>query len=340
MSHVPMIAGIPVDPPFVLAPLAGYTDSAMRRLCRRYGAALVWTEMASAEGIVRNSTKTLALLAFHPSERPIVFQLFGTSPESMGRAAAKVASLGPDLIDLNVGCPARKVLRSGGGAALMRDVGRLQEIARAVVGATTIPVTAKIRSGPSDDLTNAVEVAVALVDAGVAALAVHPRTGTQRFTGRADWSVIGAVKAAVPVPVIGNGDVREPEDAFAMLAETGCDAVMIGRAAVGNPWIFSRLRACPPGGPVPPSPSFPDIVETCIEHLDLAVESKGEPTGVLETRKHLVAYLRGFPHAATLRAELVRIERYGDVRARLSKALARTPAGPGAATADRMEEGR
>jgi tRNA-dihydrouridine synthase B len=322
MLRAAMIAGVLVDPPFVLAPLAGYTDSPMRRLCRRYGAALVWTEMVSAEAIVHNVAKALALLRFHPSERPIVFQLFGTRPESMGRAAATVAKLGPDLIDMNFGCPARKIVRSGGGAALMGDVARLREIARAVVEATTIPVTAKLRSGPTDDMKNAVQVAAALEEDGIRAVVVHPRTCAQRFTGRADWSIIRAVKGAVAVPVIGSGDVREPADALRMLEETGCDAVMIGRTAVGRPWIFSQLGTYAATGTVPPPPPFPEIVRACIEHLDLMVESKGEPRGVREMRKHIVLYLRGFPHASTLRSELVRIERYEVVRERLSDALA------------------
>jgi tRNA-dihydrouridine synthase B len=315
------IAGLLIDPPFVLAPLAGTTDSPMRRVCRRMGASLVWTEMVSAEGIIRGDSKTHRLLAFHPDERPIAFQLFGSRPDSMGAAAAALSRLGPDLIDINVGCPARKVVRSGAGSALMRDLGRLEEVARAVVEASGPPVTAKIRSGWDEASVNAPAAALVLADAGVSALVVHPRTGVQGFKGAPDWSVIRDVRAASPVPVIGSGDVRTPEDAVRMLEETSCDAVMIGRAAVGNPWIFAGAAALWRGSDLPGPASLADRMELAVEHLGLMVEAKGERSGVLEMRKHIVAYLRGFPGASALRGELVRIEGSEAVRARLKQAL-------------------
>jgi nifR3 family TIM-barrel protein len=315
------IAGVPFEPPFALAPLAGTTDSAMRRVCRRLGASLVWTEMVSAEGVVRGHAKTLRLLSFHPEERPIVFQLFGARPESMGAAAAAVTHLRPDLIDINVGCPARKVTRSGAGSALMRDLGLLSEVARAVVERSASPVVAKIRSGWDERSVNAPAAARALVDAGVSALVVHPRTGVQGFRGLADWSVIRAVRGEVGVPVVGNGDVRTPEDALRMIAETSCDGVMIGRAAVANPWVFAGAAALWAGRPAPSAPSLADRLRLASEHLDLRVAAKGERTGVLETRKHIVAYLKGFPGASALRAELVRIEGSEAVRRRLALAL-------------------
>jgi tRNA-dihydrouridine synthase B len=324
------IPGLEIDPPFVLAPLAGITDSAMRRVCRRLGASLVWTEMVSAEGIVRGDLKTLRLLSFHPEERPIAFQLFGSRPESMGAAAAALSRMGPDIIDINVGCPARKVVRSGAGSALMRDLGRLAEIARAVVEASSPPVVAKIRSGWDAASVNAPDAARVLVDAGVSALVVHPRTGVQGFKGEPDWRVLRDVRAAVSVPVIGSGDVRSPEDAIRMLTETSCDAVMIGRAAVGNPWIFSGAAALRRGSALPAPASLADRIKLAIEHLDLIVEEKGERTGVFEMRKHIVAYLRGFPGASALRAELVRIEGREAVRARLDKALEEFGGGGGA----------
>jgi nifR3 family TIM-barrel protein len=314
------IAGVPFEPPFALAPLAGTTDSAMRRVCRRLGASLVWTEMVSAEGVVRGHAKTLRLLSFHPEERPIVFQLFGARPESMGAAAAAVTHLRPDLIDINVGCPARKVTRSGAGSALMRDLGLLSEVARAVVERSASPVVAKIRSGWDERSVNAPAAARALVDAGVSALVVHPRTGVQGFRGLADWSVIRAVRGEVGVPVVGNGDVRTPEDALRMIAETSCDGVMIGRAAVASPWVFEGAAALWSGRPAPPPPSLADRLRLASEHLDLRVAAKGERTGVLETRKHIVAYLKGFPGASALRAELVRIDGSDAVRRRLALA--------------------
>jgi tRNA-dihydrouridine synthase B len=311
-----VIGDIVLEAPFILAPLAGYTDGPTRRLARRLGAAMVWTEMVSAEGVVRESAKTFELLAFDPSERPIAFQLFGSRPEPMARAAARVAGLGPDVIDLNAGCPARKVVRSGSGAALMADLSLLREITSAV-----LPVTAKIRSGWDEGSVNAPEAARALEEAGARAVSVHPRTRSQGFKGASDWSVISEVKRAVAIPVIGSGDVRTPEDAVAMLERTGCDGVMIGRAAVGNPWIFARARELAEGRRQSPAPSLADRIRLSITHLDLMVVAKGERRGVMEMRKHIVAYLRGFPGASDLRAELVRTEGHERVRERLLEAL-------------------
>jgi tRNA-dihydrouridine synthase B len=320
-----VIGDVALETPFVLAPLAGYTDSPMRRLARRLGASMVWTEMVSAEGAVRESEKTLALLAYDPSERPIAFQIFGTRPEAMARAAALVAKLGPDVIDLNAGCPAKKVVRSGSGAALMKDLGLLSEVTSAVVEAIDLPVTAKIRSGWDGGSINAAEAARALEDAGVRAISVHPRTRSQGFKGSADWAIIRDVKRAVGIPVVGSGDVRTPEDALAMLDETSCDGVMIGRAAVGNPWIFRRAQELATSGRVLPPPSLADRIGLAVEHLDLMVEAQGERRGVLEMRKHLVAYLKGFPGAVNLRAELVRMEGHERVRERLLGALDEFP---------------
>ncbi len=315
------ISTLTIDTPLVLAPLAGYTDSPMRRIARRFGASAVWTEMVSAEGAVRGSEATLALLGFRPEERPIVFQLFGANPESMAGAARLVQRLGPDAIELNVGCPARKVVKSGSGAALMRDTGLLAEVATALVDAVSVPVTAKIRSGWDDRSVNAPEVAGILEECGVSAVTVHPRTRALGFKGRADWTVIAAVRSAVGIPVIGNGDVMEPAGALRMMEETSCDAVMVGRGAVGNPWLFSRAVAMLERGTDPGPPSRADRLALVIEHLDLMVGAKGERYGVMEMRKHIVAYLRGSPGAAGLRAELVRMEGHANVRRRLEAEL-------------------
>ena len=274
------IGDVPVDSPFVLAPLAGLTDSPMRRICRRMGASMVWTEMVSAEGLVREGPKSFELLAFAEEERPIAFQIFGARPESMGRAAARVSELSPDVVDINVGCPAKKVVRSGSGSALMREPGLLSEIAAAVVESSLRPVTAKIRSGWDDDSINAVEVAGLLEARGVCALVIHPRTRALGFKGRSDWSLIGEVKRAVSIPVIGSGDVRTPDDALRMLEETSCDAVMIGRGAVGNPWLFRRALELARTGTDPGPPSFSETLKTAIEQLDMMVDSKGERRGV------------------------------------------------------------
>jgi len=316
------IKDVSVDPPIVLAPLAGLTDSAMRRLCRRNGAAMVWTEMVSAEGTVRNSWKTFELLTFHEEERPIAFQLFGSRPESMAEATRRIASLKPDVIDVNAGCPVKKVVKSTSGAALMRDLTLLRDVVQAVLESTTLPVTVKIRSGWDDCSINAPEAAGMLGELGVAAITVHPRTRAQGFKGVSDWSLLPEVKRSCTVPVIGSGDVKTPEDALRMLEETGVDGVMIGRGAVGNPWLFARTAALIATGETPPEPTLAERLRLAIEHLELIVEAKGEHRGVMEMRKHIVAMLKGFPGAVELRRELVIMNGSELVRGRLERALA------------------
>ncbi|MFH1689023.1 MAG: tRNA dihydrouridine synthase DusB [Candidatus Eisenbacteria bacterium] len=315
------IGNVVCETPFVLAPLAGLTDSPMRRICRRRGASMVWTEMVSAEGLVRDGAKSFELLAFAEEERPIAFQLFGARPEAMAGAAAAAGALAPDVVDINVGCPAKSVVRGGAGSALMREPTLLREIASAVVEAAGRPVTAKIRSGWDDDSQNAVEVAALLEECGVSAVAVHPRTRAQGFRGSADWDVIREVASAVSIPVVGSGDVRTAEDALRMLETTACAAVMIGRGAVGNPWLFEDAETRRWTGRAADPRTLGETLATAIEHLNLMVESKGEHRGVLEMRKHLVAYLRGFHGASHLRAELVRIECHGAVLERLQAAV-------------------
>ena len=315
------IGSVVYETPFVLAPLAGLTDSPMRRICRRRGASMVWTEMVSAEGLVRDGAKSHELLAFADEERPIAFQIFGSRPESMAGAAARVAALDPDVIDINVGCPAKKVVRGGAGSALMREPALLKEIASAVVEVAGRPVTAKIRSGWDADSLNAVDVAVALEECGVSAVAVHPRTRAQGFRRAADWSVIRDVANSVSIPVLGSGDVRTAEDALRMLETTSCDAVMIGRAAVGNPWLFQSAEMLWRTGAIADAVTLVETLATAIEQLNLMVEAKGEHRGVMEMRKHLVAYLRGFRGASHLRAELVRIDGHAAVLERLHAAV-------------------
>jgi tRNA-dihydrouridine synthase B len=316
-----LIGSVVCETPFVLAPLAGLTDSPMRRVCRRRGASMVWTEMVSAEGLVRDGAKSFELLAFAEEERPIAFQIFGARPEAMAGAAASVAALNPDVIDINVGCPAKKVVRGGAGSALMREPALLREIALAVVEAAGRPVTAKIRSGWDADSVNAVDIAVALEECGISAVAIHPRTRAQGFKGSADWSLIRDVASCVSIPVLGSGDVRTAADALRMLDTTGCDAVMIGRGAVGNPWLFQSAETLRRTGATAGPATLDTALATALEQLDLMVEAKGEHRGVMEMRKHLVAYLRGFRGASRLRAELVRIEGHAAVRERLHAAM-------------------
>lgn len=295
----------------VLAPMAGITDSPFRLLCRRQGACLVYTEMLSAEGLARRHGKTWRMAVFLPEERPVALQLFGSRPEAFAEAVRAFGREGPDFFDLNFGCPAPKVVRSGGGSALLRDPKKVEAIARAAVGASDRPVLAKIRSGWEIGAENAVEIARILEACGVAAVAVHGRTRGQMFSGKADWAVIARVREKVSIPVIGNGDVRSGQDARRMIEETGCHLVMVGRAAQGAPWIFSEINqaldlrgSAPPGG----APAWGLRRAVIEEHLRLMVEAKGEARGVLEMRKHLGWYIKGMPGAARLRQEMMKAE--------------------------------
>lgn len=233
------IAGLTLDSPFILAPLAGYTDLPFRRLCREFGAGMVVSEMISCHGLVYEQAKTRAMLVSCPEERPIAFQLFGADPLIMGRAAAMMSALHPDLIDINMGCPVKKVTKRGAGAALMQEPKLAAEIIRSIIKNSTVPVTVKTRIGVDSRHISAVSFARMAEDAGAAAITVHGRTWAQGFTGTADWEVIARVKEAVHLPVIGNGDILSHSQGLAMMRASGCDGVMIGRAALGNPWVFT-----------------------------------------------------------------------------------------------------
>ncbi|OPX24292.1 MAG: tRNA dihydrouridine synthase DusB [Candidatus Latescibacteria bacterium 4484_107] len=255
------IGNVSLSGPVVLAPLAGVTDHSFRLLCREMGASLVYTEMVSADGLVRKNPGTGRLIHFGESERPIGVQLFGSDLAIMARGAEQLAERGFDLIDLNFGCPVKKVVKRNAGSALMRDPERLARITEAVVGAVDLPVTVKIRSGWSEEAINAVQVARLVQEAGAKAITVHARTRKMGFSGQADWEVIAEVKAAVSIPVIGNGDVRTPEDARRMFDDTGCDLVMIGRGALGNPWIFRRTVVFLRTGAHLPEPNLRERME-------------------------------------------------------------------------------
>ncbi|MBN1541303.1 tRNA dihydrouridine synthase DusB [candidate division KSB1 bacterium] len=302
--------------PTLLAPLAGWSDSIFRRICKRAGAGWVFTEMVSSDGVFRQQKKTLDYVGFSNAERPISIQIYGAHPEVMARAAERLAVFQPDGLDLNFGCPVKKVVRTGGGAALLRDPERMCQIVRAVIGVTDIPVTAKIRSGWAED--RAVELALALEESGIQALIVHGRTRQMQFRGTADWESIARVKSALTIPVIGNGDIRCAEDAERMMRETGCDGVMIGRGAQGNPWIFSQIRARMAGLPVPPPPSLTEIEETLLEHAQLLVMRDGELRAMYQMRKHLVCYLRGKPLFNHFRQALVTSTSLQELRTNLS----------------------
>ena len=291
--------------PVLLAPMAGYTDACFRQLCREQGADLTVTEMVSAKGLCFGNGKTCALLETYPGEHPIAAQLFGSDPGAMARAARYLADEMPgrfDMIDLNMGCPAPKITGNGDGSALMRDPALAARIVSACVSASPLPVTVKLRRGFDPAHENAVEFARALADAGAAALTVHGRTRTQMYAGRADWESIARVKAAVSIPVIGNGDVDSGTAARAMLRETGADGVMVGRAALGNPFLFAEIRAALSGKPYTPPPEA-ERLSMARRHARMLAEKKGE-RAVIELRKHLIFYVRSMPGAARLRTEI------------------------------------
>ena len=295
------IGSLKLDNPFLLAPLAGITDAPMRRLCHRQGAALTYTEMVSCKGMWYGDRNTGKLLYTYRDEQPVGYQIFGHEPEVMAYAAREISSLPGKLIDINFGCPVPKIVKNGEGSALLKNPDLIYDIVAAVVKNTDKPVTAKIRTGWDKDSINVVEVAHAISAAGASAIAVHARTREQYYSGKADWSMIAAVKRAVDIPVIGNGDVTDGKAAISMMDETGCDLVMIGRGALGNPWIFREALAAWRGEEIPLQPSKDEKKAMMISHLEDLTELKGEYAAVREMRKHVGWYLKGVPGAAAFR---------------------------------------
>lgn len=294
------LGALAIEPAVLLAPMAGITDSPFRWLARELGCPAVVTEMVSSEGIIRDQGGSMRLLCFEPGEHPIIAQIFGSRPESMAEAARRCQDLGFDAVDINMGCPVKKVIKSGSGAALMRDEENAAKVVAAVRRAVSLPVTAKLRSGWSPEEINAVELARRLADCGLDALTVHPRTRNQFYSGSADWRIIARVAAAVDLPVIGNGDLRTPEDAKRMLEQTGCAGVMVGRAALGNPWLPGRMA-----GLHSDPPDSEEIHRVFCIHLEKMIDLVGSPTrAVMRMRKHAVWYTRGIDGAAALRRGL------------------------------------
>jgi nifR3 family TIM-barrel protein len=301
--------------PLFLAPMAGVSEAPFRLLCRRFGADVVVSEFLSSEGLRRGSERTLRMAAFDAEERPIGIQIFGAEPSAMAEAAALVTDVfAPDYVDINFGCPVKKVVKRNGGSGCLKDLGLVQQIIRAVVGATRLPVTVKIRSGWDESVRDPVGIALRCQEAGARALTLHARTRTQMFSGAARWEEIASVVEALEIPVIGNGDVTCAADVVRMRRETGCAGVMIARGAFGNPWIFRDARALLDGRPVPAAPTAEERFRTALEHARLTLALDGDsPKTAMEFRKHLGWYARGLPGAAALRERLHRVDTLAEV---------------------------
>jgi nifR3 family TIM-barrel protein len=297
-----------------LAPMAGVTDMGFRILCKRQNCGLTYTEMVSAKGLHYKSNNTAVLLEIAEDERPAAIQVFGSEPEIVAEAARYAESGGAAIIDINMGCPTPKIVKNGDGSALMKRPELVREIVRGTVKAVKAPVTIKIRKGWDEESVNAVEIAVIAAQEGAAAITVHGRTREQFYSGIADWDIIRQVKRAIDIPVIGNGDITKPQDAERMLEETGCDAVMIGRGAQGNPWIFKRTAEYLLSGQLLPEPTYEQRVEAIIRHMEMVTKLKGEIIGVKEMRKHAVWYLKGMPGSTKVKTEIFKMTTCSQVK--------------------------
>jgi tRNA-dihydrouridine synthase B len=295
------IGNVKLENNLILAPMAGVTDLPFRVLCREEGCGLLYTEMVSAKAILYKNKNTKELLEVDPSERPIAVQLFGSDPQILGAMAHQIEDGPYDLIDLNMGCPVPKVAGNGEGSALMKNPKLVEEILSTMVRSVKKPVTVKFRKGFDDEHVNAVEIAKIAESCGVSAVAVHGRTREQYYSGTADWDIIRQVKEAVSIPVIGNGDIFTPQDAKRCLEETGCDGLMIGRGARGNPWIFKRTAHYLETGELLAEPTGAEIGEMILRHARMQVKMKGEYIGMKEMRKHVAWYTAGLPHSASMR---------------------------------------
>ncbi|MDF2988833.1 MAG: putative TIM-barrel protein nifR3 family [Eubacterium sp.] len=281
-----------------LAPMAGVTDMPFRVLCKEQGCGLVYTEMVSAKGMHYADEKSTRLTLLDEGEKPGAVQIFGSEPDIMAGVTEKLNESDASIIDINMGCPAQKIIKNGEGSALMKRPEQVEKIVKAVVKVSAKPVTVKIRKGWDECSVNAVEIARIAEACGASAVAVHGRTREQYYSGKADWNIIRQVKQAVSIPVIGNGDVTGPKEARRLLEETGCDAIMVGRGAQGNPWIFKQIIKYLEEGEIVPGPSAREKIETIIRHMNMLIEHKGERTGILEMRSHIAWYIKGMRDAA------------------------------------------
>ena len=309
------IGNVELQNNIILAPMAGLTDLPFRLVCEKYKPGLVVTEMVSSKALYYNDEKTKELLNMKGEKRPVSAQIFGSDVESMSYSAKYVSEIA-DIVDINMGCPAPKVVKNGDGSKLLLDLDKVYEIVKAVVKNSSVPVTVKIRKGWDSEHIVAVEVAKAVESAGAQAIAVHGRTRAEYYTGIADWNIIKKVKENVSIPVIGNGDIKSPEDAKQIFEQTNCDGVMIGRATLGKPWILEQIRTYLQDGTIRKVPNQ-EILETILKHINLETKEKGEYTGVREMRKHICYYLKGLPGASVVRDKINHLESKEEVEKEL-----------------------
>ena len=307
------IGNVELENNIFLAPMAGVTDSSFRIICKEMHCGLLYSEMINAKALCYEDANTKKMLKIDKTEKPIAIQIFGSEPEFMGRAAQILNEYPNEILDINMGCPAPKVIKNGDGSALMRNPKLAQEVIRAVVKHSNKPVTLKIRKGWNDQNINALEIAKMAEGEGISALAIHGRTKEQYYSGNADWDIIRQIKDNLTIPVIGNGDVVDIEDVINIRKKTNCDAVMIGRGAQGNPWIFKRMDHYIKTGEILPYPEINERIEIIIKHMNLAMDEKGEYVSVREMRKHIAWYLKGLKGSAKIRDEINKLENYEDI---------------------------
>ena len=312
------IGNVKLENDLILGPMAGVTDLPFRLLCKEHGAGLLCMEMVSAKGIMYNNKNTKFLLTIDERERPVSLQLFGSDPDIISEQAKRIEELPFDILDINMGCPVPKIVNNGDGCALMKNPLLAGEIIEKTVRAIQKPVTVKIRKGFDEEHINAVEMAHIAQESGAAAIAVHGRTREQYYSGKADWEIIRKVKEAVKIPVIGNGDVWTPQDAIDMRKQTGCDGVMIGRGAQGNPWIFKQILHYEQTGELLEKPSPQEVTEMILRHAKMQMEFKGEYIGMREIRKHAAWYTAGYKNSAKLRGKINETETYEELKELLS----------------------
>ena len=307
------IGNLKLENKVFLSPMAGVTDLPFRLICKEHDCGMLYTEMINAKALCYDDENTKKMLKMEEAEHPVAVQIFGSDPEYMGRAAEIMNQYSNEILDINMGCPAPKVVKNGDGSALMRNPKLAEQVLKAVVKNSEKPVTLKIRKGWDDDSINAVEIAKIAEACGISALAIHGRTREQYYSGKADWNIIAQVKETISIPVIGNGDVFSVEDAINMQNKTNCDAIMIGRGAQGNPWIFKRINHYIQTGEILPEPTVEEKISTAKKHLKLAVEEHGEYIAVREMRKHIAWYLKGLKNSARTRDQINKIESYQEV---------------------------